>query len=760
MLGCKGRWIMGMAALAGAVLGGVSSGLLAAEGTGWGRWQGLAEGFVARRREPPPPRRLDQAPRPALLRAARAAPGETADALWLEVRVAGLQQVSVEDLAAAAGQDVDLLREAAARGRLRLDRQGKRVQWRYDEAADAIAFVSAGYDDFYTEVEAYRLRIGASGKTMKARKARPRGVGEDRPFREALHFEQEPPLMFSMWVVADEPDADYWFWDYLYAGSREALDLPLKVPDPAPVGQARLRVTLRGFTDVVEGDDHYVTAELNGVPVGEVSWDGLREAVLEAHFDQGLLDPAGDNTLTLRIGYAPGTAPGQFLDAVDLEYDRLPVAREGQLWLRAVDRGTQRVGGLGSDAVEVYELVRGGDRAAVLTGIEVEPDGAGGWAVVFEARGGRDYLVVEAGSGQQPEARVDHPTRLRKRQRGAPYLIIASRRFEGAAEALAEYRRARFGAAQVVWVEDIFDEFSGGRVDPHALARFMDQVRRRWRVQPRQVVLLGRGTLDQKDRMGYGDSVLPVLFTSTPWVLAPSDERLLGYADAPAPFAVSRLPITSDAEGLAYVQKLQRFEAAPAVASRTALLTADDPDDGGDFHANTQTLAAQLTGEVGFAAADTVLHPRQDVAGALSDSGRWETDLVTYEGHGSPAQLGDYRERFLDDATAAALGNTRLPVFLGMTCEAGNDTVPGLRALGAALVLNPGGGAIAAVAATGPSLDSEAVAAGRAWVRRYYSDGLPLGEAVRQTKGEVAGSVSAYLPRIYTVLGEPAVLAQ
>ena len=97
-------------------------------------------------------------------------------------------------------------------------------------------------------------------------------------------------MMFCTWLYPADPDARYWFWDFLYGSYKPEIQVPLPVPNPAATGTARLRVKLHGFTDQYPGDDHRVYATLNGVPVGsELAWDGLAPAELVADFDPSLL---------------------------------------------------------------------------------------------------------------------------------------------------------------------------------------------------------------------------------------------------------------------------------------------------------------------------------------------------------------------------------------------------------------------------------------------------------------------------------------
>ena len=70
---------------------------------------------------------------------------------------------------------------------------------------------------------------------------------------------------------------------------------------------------------------------------------------------------------------------------------------------------------------------------------------------------------------------------------------------------------------KVVYIDDIYDEFSAGRRDPKAVARFMATANKRWARAPRDVLLLGKSSVDGRDRMGMGDNHLPLRMADSPW---------------------------------------------------------------------------------------------------------------------------------------------------------------------------------------------------------------------------------------------------
>lgn len=756
-------------------------------GTVWEDWQPMGKGFVARRRVP---ERLDLpvSERRSPATQERAQPGRDRRpweqlSVWFYTDAAGLYAVNLDQLSAETGIGAGALHGAAQSGRLSIRNGGEPVSWHYDAAQRRLLFAGEHYETFHARGNAYqlvqtqtpdpnRMTVRNGAPTPAAGQGRGRGgaapapaalVGQPTPFREVLHFEEEGDLEFHLWIQPWNADARYWFWDHLFGKWRPEIVVPLDVPDPAPTGSAKIVVRMQGMTELYPGDDHRVAVHLNGMSLGtHLVWDGFGSAEFVAEFDQSLLHPEGANTLSLlSVHDAARPNPGQLLESVTVEYTRRPVAADGSLWLRGVSGGSQSVGGFGGPDILVIESpVR---NAVIRRDVSVDRQG-GEYAVVFAATPGQDYLVVETGALLEGATDARVWANLLGRGQGAEYLIIAPRDFTGTARELAEYRQARFGSVSVVWLDDIYKAFSAGRVDPFAIGRFMDHVRSQWAYPPAVVTLIGKGSLDRKDQMGFGDNFLPVLMAVNPWGLVPSDERLLGVNEGVAPFAIGRLPVTNDTEGLAYVAKLRRHEAAAlAGADARAVLVADNPDSAGNFHADADRLMHRLT-ELGIERFLPLYHPRNWrpangnlVRDTLIQSANWEdSTLVSYSGHGSSMRLGTLRENFLNAADAGVLSNGKYPVFVALTCEVGMEALPGTRSLAGALTLNADGGSIAAAVPAGLSLNDEAHTLAGHLLDSLVGRREAVGPALRSAKEQGYGRVHDFMLRLYTVIGDPA----
>jgi len=734
-------------------------------GAVWEEWQPLAEGFVARRRVPerlelPKEQRRSSATQVRVQPGRDKRPWEELS-LWLYNDHPGLYSVSLDEIAAETGIRVNQLHGLANSGRLSFFNVGEPIPWYYDAQRRQLLFAAEAYETFHAEGNAYQLQQRQTPdpqRIIERGNARARiSEGEPTPFRETLHFEEEAPMMFMLWLDPSNPDARYWFWDSLYGAFNPRIDVSLNIPDPAGHGTARMRIRLHGFTDLYPGDDHRVYASLNGYPAGSaISWDGLETAELLVEIDQALLNRDGDNTLTLHSDYDTSRPSGQLLESIEVEYLRLPVAAEnGQLWMRGVTRGTQEVTGFKDANILVIESPL--QNTVLRRDIKVYKDADGMWAVAFEAKGGTDYLLAEVASSLTPVIDPLGQADLMARENAAHSLIIAPRDFAGTANALAEIHQERKGLAKVVWLDDIYKNFSAGRVDPYAIGRFMAHVRAHWAIAPSAVTLVGKGSLDRKDRMGFEDNFLPVLMAANPWAIVPSDARLLGVEDGVAPFAIGRLPITNDSEGMSYVEKLlahdqqQDWEGA-----YRAVVVADNPDRGGDFHKDADRLAAQLP-RLGFSSVTKLYHNADEIGTHLIRSKTWDAGLITYSGHGSTAQLGTHSEDFINATNAALLRNTTYPVFVALTCTAGSDTFPGTRSVVSTLVLNPDGGAIAAFAPTGASLNSDAHLLGGAFIHHLFGRYSTIGDAAAGAKQQMRVRTNESTALLYTVTGDPVV---
>ncbi len=172
--------------------------------------------------------------------------------------------------------------------------------------------------------------------------------------------------------------------------------------------------------------------------------------------------------------------------------------------------------------------------------------------------------------------------RLKTSDNGAEYVMITHGDFRAAADRLAAWRAVddRFGPplmTHVADVEDIYDEFSGGLLDPMAIRSFVNFAVDNWDPAPVFILLMGDGTYDYKNNFGN---------THTNWIPPYQDGasmydewyvRIEGGDDLPD-LAIGRLPVGSTSEADAVVDKLISYDRDPEIGPWQArvLLVADD----------------------------------------------------------------------------------------------------------------------------------------------------------------------------------------
>jgi hypothetical protein len=429
-------------------------------------------------------------------------------------------------------------------------------------------------------------------------------------------------------------------------------------------------------------------------------------------------------------------------DWVEVVYPQAPRATGGVLRFVTPGALTGRfevaLQGFGAQP-EVWDVT---DPAAIRR-LGVQQDG-GRWLVRVERPEGerpREVLAFEPGAAgvaaPAPAAPVANQN-LHGTATAADYVVVTPAAFRAAAEELAEYRRAHDGLEPlVVNVEEIFNEFSGGALDMRAVRDYFkflfDRAQARGEEPLSYGLLFGDGHHDFRGITPEGrlNNWVPVYetdesfdplrsYTSDDYFALLSDnEGVWVYpGDNTASFervdiGVGRIPARTAEEAAAVVRKLRHYESAASLGAwRTRVtLVADDNHPGNE---GALFLAqAELVGETSREAAPVVdlekvyllsyepvttaqgrRVPEAEAAGLRSiEEG---TLIWNYIGHGGPEALAD--ERILEIPDIEAMDNLdRLAIFVTATCSFGRFDLEAFQSGAELLVLNPDGGAVAAL---------------------------------------------------------------
>ena len=343
------------------------------------------------------------------------------------------------------------------------------------------------------------------------------------------------------------------------------------------------------------------------------------------------------------------------------------------------------------------------------------------------------------------------------------YLVVTHPRFADQARRLAALKRTAGHRVAVVDVERIYDHFSTGIVEAEAVRALIRRTARGGRL--RHVLLFGDDTFDYRDDAGTGAvSYVPSLYGwDGEFGRVPSETRYADVDDDGAPdVAIGRLPAQDEAEAALLVDKIERQESVLAASAGRHLFVVDrdDPTPGApSFGAEARAVAARLGGGV-FSWADAGTDPgaaRQVLFGALR-AGSAFTHVFS---HGAPWQWGNAAVLTVDDVQGVdggppALGVGPETVVLTWACESQFYTYLWGDTVNEALLLKPGGGAMAVFGPAG--ISDIAVQAGL--YERLYAE-LPrsrtLGEAIRRAKTAALGADprAAAVVEGWNLLGDP-----
>ncbi len=452
-------------------------------------------------------------------------------------------------------------------------------------------------------------------------------------------------------------------------------------------------------------------------------------------------DVPGGSSLRLDVRLTGGNSGSlAWSDWVETVYPQAPRAHEGVL--RFTTPGGQAgrfevpLDGF-SGQPEVWDVTS----PASIHRLPVQQEG-GRWVVRVEATDSlrsREVVAFTQGAGGVRSPAVGTAVanqNLHGTATFAPYVIITPTEFRAAADELAEYRRGHDGLEPlVVEIDQIYNEFSGGVLDMRAVRdyfRFLYDRARAAGLEPfRYGLLFGDGHHDFRGITPEGrvNNWVPVYetdesfnplrsYTSDDYfAFLDSNEGVWAWSEAASvdrvDIGIGRIPARTAEEAAAVVRKIRHYESPASLGDwRTRVtLVADDNHPGREgslFLAQSEQVANVARAANGvvdlekvylLSYEEVITGEGRRVPGAAADAKRAIEDgtlVWNYIGHGGPEALAD--ERILEIADIDAFGNfDRLSIFTTATCSFGRFDLEAFQSGAEALVLNPDGGAVAAL---------------------------------------------------------------
>ncbi|MFN2468781.1 MAG: C25 family cysteine peptidase [Gaiellaceae bacterium] len=627
---------------------------------------------------------------------------------------------------------------SAAPARLQLYADGKQVPIRATKAA--IEFYGVPLDTVTTNKQTYWLIAGAKpGLRIRTVAG---GVAAGPVARTFPATARSAPREIYVSSIHNG-EAGNVFGPAVRAGAETVVKLALT--RPALKRPASIAVALTGFSLL----PHKTRVRVNGTVVGTVDFARQVRSVGTFAVPAGVLKE-GTNTVGLQS--TAGELDISVLDSVEIRYERGVVADRNVLdfVLRSGQRA--RIEGFTGRAVQVVDVTR--PAAPVVLRPTITRTAAGYRATVGSTFRQRHLIAFLQGKQLTALDLVrNRASKLNAANQGADLVIVTHQSLGAALPPLVAARQAEGLRVAVVDVEDVYDEFAFGAHGPQPIKDFLDWTRTRWNPAPRFVLLVGDATHDPRDELGKGEfDLVPTRFVDTVYLETASDDWMADFNDDGIPeLGVGRLPVRTLEQARGVIAKIVRYVAEGPSASRQMLLVSDKPIDY-DFEAASRTLYGLIPSTWTTAAVNRREGPndaavRARLLAALNQG----PSLVNFFGHGSIEIWTS--GSILRPVDALALRNSRLSLYVMMTCLNGYFTDVEVKSLGEALLENPLGGAVAVWSSTGETVLSPQLSMDQKALELLFANPRTrLGEAMVQAKGVIS---DLDVRRTWVLFGDP-----
>ena len=559
-----------------------------------------------------------------------------------------------------------------------------------------------------------------------------------------------------------------------------------------------LKLGLRGWSEPRHRErtslpHHEIEILLNGNVVERATWDG------KDHFIHDVAVPAtrilnGPNELSIRIPKRVYPESGDLvvdvvlLNWIEVEYEHLPLVGDDQLRLFPVGDGPVYRVVVESDDETPIELFQ-------ASGVRYRS--SDGMLVAEIEVGGDGFALLKPSSAAPPnDVILDHPSGLLNDDQQVDYIMIAHSSLLEQTTRLAEFHRGRGLSVAVVDVQDIYDEFNFGVLDPRSIKDFLQYAYSNWQAPaPRFVLFAGDASWDFKnlsaDDANYADwtyrtgemkrfvkntstnyaegadlnhrNLVPTSNYSTLEGHAASDTWFVCFDDGDSlpDMAIGRLPVASAEELEQVIDKTIRFASAPPVGpwKRNLLFIANESK---SFQRRSDSTAERYD-KLGYLSTKIYPHPSEPANEhhtqrivEILDGG---VSAVHFIGHGGryiwrtgPPDLNKNHDLFTLEHLDSLADNDRLPVVLSLTCYSAPFDHPTADSIGEKLMRIPGRGAVAVFAASWRNSPSPMM--GEILLEELTTPGNTIGESVMRAKHKFKSDV---LVQTYNLLGDPAV---
>ncbi len=585
---------------------------------------------------------------------------------------------------------------------------------------------------------------------------------------------------FTLTELPPLPD-DSWFWSQLSAPSLKTFNFNLPGVSETAL-PTTVRVNLHGRSNTA----HNCTVWLNDkIEFGEAHWIGETEYQIQNQEISQAFFNAGKNAIRITNPANPESPIDIILfNWLQIDYWRDFIA-EADVLPFAITPFPDETGAVNPNFevelknfstpnIEIYGI--DGTRYVGLSSI-VDVKLPGTYKIFLRSTQIRpkdvsdptiQYIALTRSQFRKPKISVDAPSDLRGTHNAADYIIITHNHFIQDVQPLADYRAQQGLRTIVVDVQDIYDEFNDGILNPKAIREFLNYAYHNWQPPaPTYVFLIGDTNIDIKNKPNF----VPTMQVQIPgYGSSGSDHQFVTFRgeDSFPDMLIGRMPANNRVDLRIFIERTINYETSSSVGSwhkRFLMLAGSDLR----FHWQTSQLIThnQLNAkyETQRIYAPHTDNPILTADSTLTPIGRRVIDgfndgasIVNYIGHGGGGRWASSRMLDFQDPEQNLTNISQLPFVVSMTCYTGAFE-GNKNSLVEELLRSENGGAIAVIAATSIGLlDGDYLLNAEIFDVIFNKQIRNFGAILGQAKTQFLINAPRFLDlaEVFTLFGDPA----
>ncbi len=544
--------------------------------------------------------------------------------------------------------------------------------------------------------------------------------------------------------------ADNFFGPSIPAGGMNQTLQVTALDQSTPTAGAVLEVGVQGLTLQA----HQVRVQLNGVELGTMSFN-LRERS-DAQFSITVAQ-LRENKNTIRLTSIAGGADVSLIDYVRLIYPRRYEAAGDRLTFSVAGGQAVKVSGFATSALRVLDVTDPSNVSELTVSPQSQPSG---FAFTLPSIATARTLVALPTSGN-----FEHPKELRRNEpstwhltsNAANMLMVTHGDFRQALAPLQALRESQGLQVAMIDVEDLYDEFSFGALDPQAIRNFVERAKTMWQTGPNYLLFVGDGTADPRDYFGIGSrDYVPAIMVDGMFSQSPSDDAFVDFDNDGLPeLAVGRLPVRTSQDTTVLVNKILNYEmTVPGdTQQRGAVMVSDTFDGSYDFEAFTADVRTSLPPTMAVQFINRSAGDTATIRGQIQTAINLGPGVVNYLGHGSVGVWTGAGLLTVTDPPNFTNG-PRLSIFVMMTCLNGAFTEENGESLAESIIKAPNGGAVAVWASSGLTIPFGQIDVSKQFYTLLFTGQTQrIGDATKQAK---ASTSDMDVRRLSILFGDPA----